>query len=122
MQTRNRRRAVALFAVALGLSGQPHPAAALAVADGCEFSRGTTTCTTTTQYTETSNHSVYSGCVAGPTGQPGRRVSTFEDTYLVTRTTTTYQHGHNGKVYDTQTTEQRELQSSRQVSSTCDAL
>jgi hypothetical protein len=91
-------------------------------APGCTFDRGTSTCVATTERFETSTHDVFSGCVAGPPPfKPGRRIRTFEDTYSIVTTTTTYQHGRNGKVYDTEITEQRQLVSSREISSTCEA-
>ena len=88
----------------------------------CSFSRGTNVCAYETQRSETSTIQMFSGCVAGPTGQPGRRVTTYEDTYLVTTTTTTYQHGRNGKVYDSNTTEERQFMSRHLVSSVCEPL
>lgn len=78
----------------------------------CTFSRGTTTCVTTVQYQETSSHSEYSGCLAGPSGVTGSRIRTFSDVYLVTVTTTTYRRGRSGRIYDTQTTTTRQLLSS----------
>jgi hypothetical protein len=87
---------------------------------GCTFDGSTTTCTTTATHTEASTHNVYSGCVAGPPPfHPGSRVTTYEDTYLVTVTTTTYRHGRAGLVYSTQTSQTRELVGSRPVSSVC---
>lgn len=88
----------------------------------CTFSRGTNVCTSSSQRSETTTRTVYGGCNAGPSGQPGRRVTTYDDTYLVTTTTTTYQHGRNGKVYDSSTSEERVLQSSVLVSQTCEPL
>jgi len=92
--------------------------------DNCTFERGTTTCTFVTQRSETVTRQVYSGCVVGPffPPRPGRRITTYEDTYLVTTTTTTYQHGRNGKVYDSTTTEERVLESSRLVSMVCEPI
>ena len=90
--------------------------------ESCTFSRGTTTCVTTVQFTETRTWSVYSGCVAGPTGQPGRRVTTYEGTYLVTQTTTQLRHGKSGKVYSTTVTRSETLLTSRQVSTVCEPI
>jgi hypothetical protein len=90
----------------------------------CTFDRGVTICTYVSQRSETLTRVVYSGCVVGPffPPQPGRRVTTYEDTYLVTTTTTTYQHGRHGKIYDSTTTVERVLESSRLVSSVCEPL
>jgi hypothetical protein len=88
----------------------------------CTFSRGTTTCVTTTQHEETTTHQVFGSCVAGPSGQPGRRITTFEDRYLVTETTTTSSHGRSGHVYSSNTETTRVLVSSREISRVCEAL
>jgi hypothetical protein len=90
---------------------------------GCSFDRGTNTCVTTSERTEVSTHQQFSGCVAGPPPfRPGRKVRTFEDTYLVTTTTTTLQHGLNGETFETQSSEARTLVSSREISSICEAV
>jgi hypothetical protein len=90
---------------------------------GCSFDRGTNSCVTTSERTEVSTHQEFSGCLAGPPPfRPGRRVRTFEDTYLVTTTTTTQQHGLNGKIYDTQSSETRTKISSREIGSVCEAV
>jgi hypothetical protein len=90
--------------------------------ESCSFSRGTTTCVSTVQYTETTTHSEYSGCVAGPSGQPGSRVRTFSDTYLVTATTTTLRRGKSHKVYSSKTVTTRQLVSSTLVSDVCQPI
>jgi hypothetical protein len=90
--------------------------------DECTFSRGTTACISVSQTTEIVMRQVFSGCLAGPFGVPGRRVRTFEDTYLVTTTTTTYRHGRKGRIYDTTSIEERQLQTSREVSSICEPI
>lgn len=88
----------------------------------CTFERGTTTCVSVEQSAETELRNVFSGCLAGPTGQPGRRVTTWEDTYIVTTTTTTFSHGRNGRTYDTVVEVTRELTTSRTVNSVCEPL
>jgi hypothetical protein len=88
----------------------------------CTFSNGTTTCITTVTTTETGTHQAFSGCLYGPYAAPGRRIRTFEDTYTVTETTTTLQHGKSGAVYDTQSDTTRQLVSSRQISDVCEPL
>jgi hypothetical protein len=92
------------------------------VPDNCTFEQGTTTCTSTATHTETGTHTAFSGCLYGPFRQPGRRLRTFEDTYLITETTTTYQHGKSGKLYDSHTETSRDLVSSRLVSDVCEPL
>jgi hypothetical protein len=108
--------------VIVALFHRPLSAESRSTEEQCAFSRGTTTCTSTSQRTEVGTHQVFSGCLAGPTGQPGRRVRTFEDTYTVTTTTITRQHGRNGRVYDTTTSDERVLTSSREISSVCEAI
>ena len=88
---------------------------------GCTFDTGTTTCVSTTETTVTSTHVAVSGCNYGPTGIPSRRSRTFEDTFLVTATTTTLQHGRQGAVYDSSTETTRTLVSSVQISDVCEA-
>jgi hypothetical protein len=90
--------------------------------DSCTFSRGTTTCTTTVQYQETSSHSEYSGCRAGPSGVAGSRVRTFSDVDLVTVTTTTYYRGKSDHAYDSQTTTTRQRLSSTLISDVCQPI
>jgi late competence protein required for DNA uptake (superfamily II DNA/RNA helicase) len=90
--------------------------------DNCTFSKGTTTCTSTVQYQETSSHSEYSGCLYGPNAVTGSRVRTFSDVYLVTVTTTTYRRGRSDHVYDSQTTTTRQRQTSTQTSDVCQPL
>jgi hypothetical protein len=90
---------------------------------GCSFDRGTTSCVSSVSHTETSTHQVFSGCVAGPPPfHPGRRVTTFDDTWLVTVTTTSKRHGRAGVEYESSATESRELVGSRQISSVCEAF
>ena len=88
----------------------------------CSFSRGTTTCVTKVQFTETRTHQEFGGCLAGPFGVPGRRVSTVENTYLVTQTTTQLSHGKSGKIYSTTVTRSEVLVSSREVSRVCEPI
>lgn len=97
-------------------------AAARPDAATCAFSRGTTTCVTTAQHTETSTHDEISGCLFGPSSVPGRRARTFRDTFLVTESTTTLQHGRRGRVYDTSTAVSRELVSSVQIADVCQPI
>lgn len=65
---------------------------------------------------------VFSGCLADATGQPGRRVTKWEDPYLVTTTTTTNFHGRNGRTYDTVVEVTRELTTSGILGSVREAL
>jgi hypothetical protein len=88
----------------------------------CTFSRGTTTCTSTVQYQETSSHSEYSGCSYGPDRVTGSRVRTFSDVDEVTVTTTTYRRGKSNHVYRTQTTTTRQRLSSTQTSDVCQPI
>ena len=90
--------------------------------ENCTFSRGTTTCTTTTEYQETSSHSEYSGCRYGPDGVTGSRIRTFSDVDLVTVTTTTLRRGKSDHVYSTQTTTTRQRLSSTQTSDVCQPI
>ena len=109
---------VPLFALSLlaaPAAGRPH-------ATTCDFSRGTTTCVTTAQHTETSTHDEISGCLFGPSSVPGRRTRTFRDTFLVTVTTTSLQHGRHGKVYDTSAVSSRQLVSSVQIADVCEPV
>jgi hypothetical protein len=129
---RSRATAVAIASILLGACNAPTAPATFttsqvsAIADArkpgqenCTFSRGTTTCTSTVQYEETSSHSEYSGCRYGPNGVTGSRVRTFSDTYLVTVTTTTYRRGKSDHVYDSQTTTTRTPTSSTMTSDVC---
>lgn len=88
----------------------------------CTFERGVTTCVTVTERTETGTHQAFSGCVAfnGTEFVAGRRVRTFADTFLVTETTTTLQHGMRGAVFDTSVAEERALISSVEINSVCE--
>jgi hypothetical protein len=88
----------------------------------CSFSRGVTTCVTTTQHQETATHVEYSGCRYGPNAVPGRRSRTFSDTYLVTETTTTKYHGRSDHAFSSHTTTSRQLVSSRQISDVCEPI
>jgi hypothetical protein len=100
------------------------PAACGAPAPECTFSRGITTCVTTTQTVESSTHVAFSGCVAfnGTTFVAGQRARTFADQILVTVTTTTLQHWHHGKVFDTSTVTTREIIASTLISDVCTPL
>jgi hypothetical protein len=90
--------------------------------ENCTFSRGTTTCTSTVQYQESSTHSEYSGCSYGPNGTPGgSRVRTYSDTNLVTVTTTTLRRGKSDHVYSSQTTTTRTRMNSTLISDVCNA-
>ena len=109
----------AAFATATRAASQPN---AKASEENCTFSRGTTTCTSTTQYQETSTHQEYSGCRYGPDGVTGSRIRTFSDVDQVTVTTTTYRRGKSDHVYDTQTTTTRQRLSSTQTSDVCQPI
>jgi hypothetical protein len=109
----------AAFATATRAVSQPN---AKASEENCTFSRGTTTCTSTTQYQETSTHQEYSGCRYGPNGVTGSRVRTFSDVDQITVTTTTYRRGKSDHVYDTQTTTTRQRLSSTQTSDVCQPI
>jgi hypothetical protein len=74
------------------------------------------------QYTETSTHAEYSGCLYGPGGIPGVRVRTFTDTYLVTVTTTTLLRGKSNHIFDSRTVTTRTLSNSHQDSDVCSPL
>jgi hypothetical protein len=93
-------------------------------AANCTFSRGVTTCVTTSQRQVQSTHTEVSGCVVGPGSPPtpGRRTRTFADVTLVTETTTTLQHGRHGPVFDTQTDTQTQLLSSTLISDVCEPI
>jgi hypothetical protein len=85
----------------------------------CTFDSGTLRCVTVDETTVTRLRTVVSGCLAGPTGVPGRRETTFHDTFLVTTVTTSLRRGYAGIVYDTSTSTTETLISSVQLSSTC---
>jgi hypothetical protein len=89
------------------------------VPPGCTFGAGTLTCVIVDEVYQTSTHTAVSGCLYGPNGLPGRRERVFEDTYLLTATTTTFQHGLAGIIYDHSTVVTRTLVSSTQISDTC---
>jgi hypothetical protein len=108
-----------IFALAIAVGGL---AVAAQEEPVCAFSRGVSTCASVTMSIETVPRTVFSGCVAGPTGVPGRRTTVFEDTVQVTTTTTTMAHGRQGPVFSTDVSESRELLASREVSSVCEAL
>ncbi len=111
-----------LLLLAVSLSSHSIAGAAPPTADGCTFSQGVTNCTSFQTRQETRQRTVVSGCLAGPTGVPGRRTTVFEDAILVTTTTTTKAHGIEGPVFDTQTTEMTEIISSRELSSVCEPI
>ena len=102
----------------------PAESTAEAPAPECTFLKGVTTCVTTTQSIETSTHEEISGCVAvdGTKFVPGRRSRTFVDQLEITMTTTTLQHGRNGKVFNTSTDTQTEILSSMLISDACELL
>ncbi len=93
-------------------------------AGSCSFDRGTTTCVTTEQYTETSSHVEYSGCLAGPPPdfRTGSRARTFSDSWQVTITTTTLYRGRSDRSYDTSSSTSRLLLSSVLVSDVCEPI
>ena len=88
----------------------------------CAFENGTTTCTYVGEFTHTTYHDAVSGCLYGPNAVPGRRTRTFEDTYLVTVTTTTLARGRSGPVYNSSTSTSETLMSSQVVSDVCEAI
>jgi hypothetical protein len=95
-------------------------AAAPPTASNCSFAAGTNVCVSTTQSTYTSTHAATKGCLYGPTGIPSSATLTFLDTYEVTVTTTAYQHGLEGSVYDVSTvTSPPQLLSSTMISYVC---
>ncbi len=105
--------AFAVFFLALPSDGAP-------VSDpGCTFDRGTTTCVIVDTSTTVTRITMTSGCMYGPEGRPGRRERVYDQTWLITATTTTYAHGRNGPVYDHTTTVTRTLQGMELVSDTC---
>jgi hypothetical protein len=112
--------------LAIVLSGIFALVAALPVAAAdpasCSFSKGITTCVSTSHTTETVQIQLISGCVAGPTGQPGRLTRTIEQTFLVTVTTTTLSHGAEGRVYSSSTDVTRELVSAEEISRVCEPI
>lgn len=108
-----------LVACIAAVSGLPRVQAEPTPVPGCSFTQGVTTCTTTTEEQTTATHVAVSGCLYGPTGQPGRRERTFLDTYLVSTTTVTQQHGLAGEVFDTQVSTMRTLVDSQLVSDVC---
>lgn len=89
---------------------------------GCVFANGVTTCTSVDEYTYTTLRSAVSGCLYGPNAIPGRRTRTFEDTYLVSVTTTTVSHGKSGPVYDSSSTSSQTLIGSQQISDVCEPI
>jgi hypothetical protein len=96
------------------------PTAAPTEPPGCTFSCGVTTCVTVTQQVIEESHTEISGCTVGPSLPPiPGRERTFVDTVLVTTTTTTLQHGRNGKVFDVQTATTRQVLTSRLISDVC---
>jgi hypothetical protein len=132
----SRTTAIAIAALLLGACDAPTAPTSRAVStpaqslgqtarandENCSFSKGTTTCTTTVQYQETSTHSEYSGCFYGPNAIPGgSRVRTFSDTYLVTVTTTTMRRGKSDHVYSSETTTTRTRMTSTMLSDVCNA-
>lgn len=110
------------FAAAAAVQSQGQGSEQKGADENCSYSRGTTTCVTTVRYQETSTHSEYSGCRAGPNAVPGSRIRTFRDTYLVTVTTTTLRRGNSGKIYSSQTVTTRQLLSSTLVSDVCQPI
>lgn len=106
----------------LGASAVPNTVTANDASPDCAFAAGTLTCVYVDEVYQTSTRTAVSGCLAGPTGVPGRRERVFEDTYLLTATTTTLQRGYAGIVYDHSTVVTRTLVSSTLISDTCTAL
>jgi Tol biopolymer transport system component len=101
-----------------------HDRSPAAVEADCRFSRGVTTCTTTTQHVETSTHAEISGCMTfnGSQFVPGRRTRTFNDQTSVSETTTTLAHGRHGPVFDTSSSTTRGAVTSILVSDECAAI
>jgi hypothetical protein len=116
-----RRLSLALLAVPLVvLAVWSTPAsAAPSPAPHCTFASGVTTCVTTVVTQEQSTHQEFSGCFAGPTGVPGSRVRTFQDTYEVTTTTVTKRHGLNGALFFQDASTSRRLVLSVLLSDVC---
>ena len=115
---------VVAFGVAPGFTFA-HPSGEAATGDAptdCSFDRGVTTCVSITERTETAERIVTSGCVAGPTGVPGVRRTTYRDTYTIIEVTETKSHGHQGIEFDTTTSTTRVLTSSVELSSTCEPI
>jgi hypothetical protein len=104
--------------VVLALWSAP-ASAAPSPAPNCTFASGVTTCTTTVVTQEQSTHQEFSGCLAGPTGAPGSRVRTFQDTSEVTTTTVTRRHGLNGALFFQNVDTSRRLVSSVLLSDVC---
>ena len=119
---------IAMVAVSASAFFAGDPAeAARSAPDGCvaqKHDRAKLVCTSTTERIETTDVTMVSGCVAGPTGVPGRRTRVFRDTYLVTETTTTgYKNNNQKKVVFTRTEEAgRQFISRQEISSTCEPL
>jgi hypothetical protein len=90
--------------------------------ENCTFSRGTTTCVSAVQYQETSSYQVYSGCAYGPSGTPGRRITTYSTPYLVTATTTTLRRGKSDNVYSSQTLKTRQQIGPTSTSEVCEPI
>ncbi|MEA2705359.1 MAG: hypothetical protein QOH22_147 [Gemmatimonadaceae bacterium] len=90
--------------------------------ENCTFARGTTTCTSTVQYQETSSVPVYGGCAYGPSGTPGRRITTYSTPYLVTATTTTLRRGKSDKVYSSHTATTRQQIGPTTSSEVCEPI
>jgi hypothetical protein len=86
---------------------------------GCTFSSGTTTCVIVSTAEHHQQITMVSGCNYGPQGTPGRRERVFDQTVLITATTTTYAHGLRGPVYDHDTTVTSQITSSTLISDTC---
>lgn len=115
-------RAVITALLVLALAAGLLPPATARAATTCTFERGTNTCVTVEHSTQTEPRTLTSGCLYGPQSQPGRRSRIFEDTYLITTTTTTLQHGRNGRVYESWTEVTRELVESRQIADLCEPI
>lgn len=103
------------FALSLALPSNAAPP----LDPGCTFERGTTTCVIVSQEEQHETITMYSGCMYGPHGVPGRRERVFDETFLLTATTTTLAHGRSGPVYDFWTTVTREMVSMTLISDTC---
>jgi hypothetical protein len=89
---------------------------------GCTFDAGTLTCVTVEQSSVTRLRTMVSGCLAGPTGVPGRRETTYQDTFLVTATTVSLRRGYAGVIYNLSTSTTETLTNSVLLTSTCTAI
>ena len=87
----------------------------------CQFDRGVTTCVSTSSQTVVTTTQETSGCfvTVGTAEVPGIRTRTFLNHFLVTTTTTTRAHGRCGRVFDSSSSEQQQLQFRDLVADVC---